>query len=111
MSQLALLPIEAVERKIKRKLSVEEKDVICTAFADSHLQNLKRCRGHKLIYCDREVLYRDPKGELVYQGSYPVLFTDWTPIESWIWGIAPLKEASNDYSIEMKIESYENSIS
>ncbi len=107
LSQLALLPIDAIEKKIERKLSVEEKDTICTAFAESHLQNLRRCRGHKLIYCDRQVLYKDPQGQLIYEGSYPVSFKDWTPLDSWIWNIAPLKEASKEYSIEMKIESYQ----
>ena len=106
LSQLALLPISALERKLKRQLSIEEKDKICTTFADLHLKNLDSCKGQKLIYCDREVIYRDPKKEIIYKGAYPVQFTGYQPLKSWIWDIAPLKEASKDYSIEMKIDSF-----
>ncbi|MEK2644038.1 hypothetical protein [Bdellovibrio sp. BCCA] len=106
LSQLALLPIEAVERKIKRSLSLEEKDQICTAFAELHLKNLKNCKGRKLVYADRKVIYRDTKGEVIYTGEYPVSFEGFTKLKEWIWQLAPLKEASKDYSIEMKIEAY-----
>lgn len=106
MSQLALLPIDAIEKKLKRNLSIEEKDLICTAFAEIHLKNLKRCKGQKLIYCDREVIYRDPKGLEIYNGHYPVNFNGFKKLTEWIWQLAPLKEASKDYSIEMKIEAY-----
>lgn len=107
LSQLGLLPIEALEKKLKRKLTIEEKDQICTAFAQLHLQNFKNCQGHKLIYADREVLYRSPQGELIYKGHYPVDFTGFTKIKEWEWLLAPLKEASKEYSIEMKIEAFE----
>lgn len=106
MSQLALLPIDAIEGKLKRTLSIEEKDFICSAFAEIHLKNLQHCQGHKLIYCDREVIYRDPQGEEIYKGHYPVNFSDFKKLKEWIWQLAPLKEASKDYSIEMKIEAY-----
>ena len=106
MSQLALLPIDAIEKKLKRNLSVEEKDIICTAFAEIHLKNLQHCQGQKLIYCDREVIYRDPQGEEIYKGHYPVNFNGFKKLKEWIWQLAPLKEASKDYSIEMKIEAY-----
>lgn len=106
LSQLGLLPIEAMEKKLKRHLTIEEKDKICTAFAQLHLQNLKKCQGQKLIYADREVIYRSPQGEIIYQGHYPVDFAGFTKIKNWTWLLAPLKEASKEYSIEMSINSY-----
>lgn len=106
LSQLALLPIEALEKKIKRPLTVEEKDGFCTAFAEMHMKNLKECRGKKLIYADREVIYRDPQDQEIYRGKYPVSFTGFRKIKEWMWTLAPLKEASKEYSIEMKIEAY-----
>ncbi len=107
LSQLALLPMEAVEKKIKRQLTIEEKDLICTAFAELHLKNLTACQGQKLIYADREVIYRDTKGEVIYTGKYPVSFAGYKKLKDWLWLLAPLKEASKDYSIEMKVEAYE----
>ncbi|WP_374077239.1 hypothetical protein [Bdellovibrio bacteriovorus] len=107
LSQLALLPIQALEKKIKRPLSIEEKDHICTAFAEIHLKNLEKCKGRKLVYADREVTYRDPQGHEIYKGHYPVSFAHFTKIKEWTWLLAPLKEASKDYSIEMKMEAYQ----
>ena len=109
MSQLALLPLDYVEHKMKRKLTLEEKDIICTAAAELHLQNLKKCKGEILIYADREVLYRDQGNEIIYQGSYPVNFAGFEKLKEWIWLIAPLKEASKDFSIEMKVEAFHRS--
>lgn len=106
LSQLALLPMEALEKKIKRSLTIEEKDGFCTAFAEMHLENLKKCQGRKLIYADREVIYRDPQGKEIYRGKYPVSFAGFKKLREWMWMLAPLKEASKDYSIEMKIEAY-----
>lgn len=106
MSQLALLPLDAVEKKIKRPLELTEKDVICTQFAETHLKNLSACKGTKLIYSDREVIYRDKSNEIMYTGHYPVSFAGYKKLKEWHWMLAPLKEASKDYSIEMKIEAY-----
>lgn len=108
LSQLGLLPIDALEKKLKRTLTIEEKDQICTTYAQLHLQNLKACLGKKLIYADREVLYKSPQGELIYKGHYPIDFTGFTKIKTWTWLLAPLKEASKEYSIEMKIEAYKS---
>jgi hypothetical protein len=108
LSQLGLLPISSIEKKLKRTLTLEEKDQVCTAFANLHVQSLLKCQGKKLLYADREILYRDPQGEIIYQGSYPVSFDGMKALKSWIWLLAPLKEASKDYSIEMKIEAYES---
>ncbi|WP_373998789.1 hypothetical protein [Bdellovibrio bacteriovorus] len=108
LSQLALLPIEAIEKKIKRALTLEEKDVLCTGFAEIHLKNLSACKGTKLIYADREVTYRDPKGDEIYKGHYPVNFSGYEKVKEWNWLLAPLKEASKNYSIEMKIEAYKS---
>jgi hypothetical protein len=107
LSQLALLPIEHVERKIQRKLTLEEKDALCTRFAEAHLNSLRKCKGHVLAYCDREVIYRNPAKEIIYSGHYPVDFAGFKKLKSWLWNIAPLGEAAKDYSIEMKIEAYE----
>ncbi|MGZ3840560.1 MAG: hypothetical protein ACXVCA_00640 [Bdellovibrio sp.] len=107
LSQLGLLPIESMERKLKRSLTIEEKDKICTGFAELHLKNLKNCSGKKLLYADREVLYRSPSNEIIYKGHYPVNFSGFSKIKDWNWMLAPLKEASKDYSIEMKIEAFE----
>lgn len=106
MSQLALLPMEALEKFSKRNLTLEEKDGICTAFARIHLKNLRHCKGKTLVYSDREVTYRNPKNEIIYQGSYPVDFAGFEKMKEWNWILAPLKEASKDYSIEMKVEAY-----
>jgi hypothetical protein len=106
LSQLALLPMETLEKKIKRPLTIDEKDGFCTAIAEMHLKNLKKCQGKKLIYADREVIYRDPQGQEIYSGKYPVSFAGFKKLKEWIWMLAPLKEASRDYSIEMKIEAY-----
>lgn len=106
LSQLGLLPIQALEKKLKRNLTIEEKDQICSSFAKLHLQNLKNCQGQKLLYADREVTYRSPEQDIIYQGHYPVDFTGFKKIRGWKWLLAPLKEASKEYSIEMKIESY-----
>lgn len=106
LSQLALLPIESVEKKIKRPLTIAEKDHFCSEFAEMHLKNLKNCKGQKLIYTDREVIYHNPKGEEIYRGHYPVDFSGYKKITEWMWLLAPLKEASKDYSITMKIEAY-----
>ncbi|MEK2689745.1 hypothetical protein [Bdellovibrio sp. GT3] len=106
LSQLALLPLDAVEKKIKRPLELPEKDIICTQFAETHLKNLKSCTGTKLIYSDREVIYRDKNNEVIYTGQYPVNFEGYQKLKEWYWMLAPLKEASKDYSIEMKIEAY-----
>ncbi|MEN0058640.1 MAG: hypothetical protein AAGB31_07380 [Bdellovibrio sp.] len=106
LSQLALLPIESIEKKIHRPLSLDEKDVLCTAFAELHLKNLRGCRGAKLVYSDREVSYRNPQQELIYQGQYPVSFEGFTKLKEWTWLLAPITEASKNYSIEMKVEAY-----
>ncbi len=108
LSQLALLPMEALEKSRKEDLTIEEKDVICTAFAEIHLQNLLKCKGKKLIYSDREVLYHDKTGELLYKGHYPVNFAGFKKLKEWDWTLAPLKEASKKYSIQMHIEAYES---
>lgn len=106
LSQLGLLPISAMERKLKRLLSTEEKDKICNAFAQNHLKNLAQCNGKKIIYSDRIVTYKNSEGQEIYQGQYPVDFSAFTKIKEWVWQIAPLKEASKEYSIEMTIEAY-----
>lgn len=106
LSQLGLLPIEAVEKKLKRILTIQEKDKICTAFAELHLKNLQNCSGKKVVYADREVIYRNPEKEIIYQGQYSVDFTEFTQVKKWTWLLAPLKEASQEYSIEMNIEAY-----
>ncbi|MFM6929752.1 MAG: hypothetical protein ACKOX6_14885 [Bdellovibrio sp.] len=106
MSQLALLPLDAVEKKLKRELTLEEKDVICTQFAETHLKNLSGCHGVKLVYSDREVIYKDPQDKVIYTGHYPVRFDGYKKLKEWHWLLAPLKEASKDYAIEMKIEAY-----
>jgi hypothetical protein len=107
LSQLALLPMKAVEKKMKRELELSEKDEISTLVTEMHLKNLKNCEGKKLIYCDRRVIYRDRQGEVIYEGHYPVSFQGFKKIKDWLWNLAPLKEASKDYSIEMKVEAYE----
>ena len=89
-----------------RDRTLEEKDIVCTQFAETHLKNLGGCIGTKLIYSDREVIYKDPKGEVIYTGHYPVRFEGYTKLKEWYWLLAPLKEASKDYAIEMKIEAY-----
>ncbi|HWU44396.1 MAG TPA: hypothetical protein VN132_13185, partial [Bdellovibrio sp.] len=106
LSQLALLPIEAIERKIKRPLTVDEKDDLCSDFAQTHLKNLTGCKGKKLIYADREVLYKNPQKEIIYEGHYSVDFSGYKKLKEWDWILAPLGEASKEYSIEMKIEAY-----
>lgn len=106
LSQLALLPMEALEKFTKKNLSLEEKDFICTSFGEIHLKNLRQCQGKKLIYSDRAVTYRNPQGEITYQGSYPMNFDGFKKLKEWDWMLAPLKEASKDYSIEMKVEAY-----
>lgn len=106
LSQLALLPIEQVEKELKRPLTLEEKDQICTQFGNNHLKNLTACAGHKLVYCDREITYRSPDREVIYQGSYPIDFSGFTYLRNWMWELAPKGEASKDYSIEMKVEAY-----
>lgn len=108
LSQLALLPIDAMEKKLKRELTVEEKDLICSRFAQLHLQNLNHCQGKKLLYSDREVIYKNPQGEVIYKGHYPVDFSNFKKLTQWKWNwiLAPLGEAAKDYSIEMSIEAY-----
>ncbi len=106
LSQLALLPMEALEKFTKENLSLEEKDRVCTEYAELHLKNLRQCQGKKLVYADREVTYRNPQGAEIYKGAYPVHFDGFTKLRSWDWILAPLKEASKDYSIEMKVEAY-----
>ncbi|MDG0817142.1 hypothetical protein [Bdellovibrio svalbardensis] len=106
LSQLALLPIDAIEKKLKRELTVDEKDQICTDFAQTHLKNLEGCKGKKLIYADREVIYKDPQGEVIYRGHYPVNFAGYKELKKWNWVLAPLGEASKKYSVEMNIEAY-----
>lgn len=107
LSQLALLPMAAVEKRTQESLTLEQKDEISTKVTEMHLKNLKNCEGHKLVYCDRRVIYRDPRGDIIYEGFYPVSFDGFKKIKDWMWHLAPLKEASKDYSIEMKIEAYE----
>lgn len=107
LSQLALLPMSAIERKIKKNLELSEKDEISTTVTEMHLKNLKNCEGKKLIYCDRKVIYKDPQGEVIYEGHYPVSFAGFKKVKEWMWLLAPLKEASSKYSIEMKVEAYE----
>ncbi|UXR65394.1 hypothetical protein EZJ49_03895 [Bdellovibrio bacteriovorus] len=106
LSQLALLPMEALEKYTSKNLILEEKDEICTAYGEIHLKNLRACKGRKLVYTDRAVTYRDPEGKVTYTGSYPVHFDGFTKIKDWNWMLAPLKEASKDYSIEMNVEAY-----
>lgn len=108
MSQLALLPIDAIEKKIKRELTIEEKDTICSNFANTHLKNLKTCKGKKLIYADREVVYKNKEENIIYSGHYPVDFKEYEkiPDKNWNWKLAPLGEASKEYSVEMNIEAY-----
>lgn len=106
LSQLALLPIDAIEKKLKRELTIDEKDQICTDFAQTHLKNLDGCTGKKLIYADREVIYKDPEGEVIYRGHYPVNFQGYKELKKWNWQLAPLGEASKKYSVEMNIEAY-----
>jgi hypothetical protein len=106
LSQLALLPIDAIEKKMKRELTVEEKDLICSKFARLHLDSLSQCQGKKLIYSDRKVIYKDPQGQIIYEGHYPVDFSDFKKVKTWTWTLAPLGEAAKDYSIEMDIEAY-----
>ncbi len=106
MSQLGLLPIEAIEKFQKKELTTPEKDSICTQFAELHIKNLLNCKGKVLLYSDREVIYRDKNKEIVYQGSYPVNLSVLTKVRDWVWELAPLKEASKDHSIEMKVEAY-----
>lgn len=110
LSQLALLPMDVFERRIKTNLTLEQKDEICAAFAKKHLEALASCKGQKLLYTDRETFYHDPKGSLIYSGSYPVDFTGFSKIKEWTWDLAPLKEASKEYSISMKIEAYQQSL-
>lgn len=106
LSQLALLPIDTIEKKLRRELSVEEKDIICSDFAQTHLKNLETCKGQKLIYADREVIYKNPQGEVIYKGHYPVDFSGYKKIKNWNWVLAPVGEASKDYSVEMTVEAY-----
>ncbi|HEX7676354.1 MAG TPA: hypothetical protein VF412_19420 [Bdellovibrio sp.] len=106
MSQLALLPIDAIEKKLKRDLTVDEKDQICTDFAQTHLKNLDGCKGKKLIYADREVIYKDRDGKEIYKGHYPVDFKGYKKLKEWFWELAPMGEASKEYAIEMKIEAF-----
>ena len=106
LSQLALMPIEQIEKELKRPLTLEEKDALCTSFAENHLKNLDACKGHKLVYCDRHITYRSPTNEVIYEGGYPVDFTGFTFIKDWMWELAPQGEASKEYAIEMKVEAY-----
>lgn len=106
LSQLALMPIEQIEKELSRELTLEEKDALCTSFAENHLKNITKCTGHKLVYSDRHITYRSPKNEVIYEGNYPVDFTGFTFIKEWMWELAPQGEASKDYAIEMKVEAY-----
>jgi len=106
LSQLALLPLNQIERKTKTTLTHEQKDEICSAFGQMHLQNLRKCQGHVLLYADREIFYRDRKQELIYQGHYDIDFTGFSKIKEWSWLLSPLGEASRKYSVEMKIEAW-----
>lgn len=108
LSQLGLLPMGSIERKIKKSLDVSQKDFICRSFAEAHLKSLKACDGTKLLYADREVRYHDPQGELIYTGHYDVDFTGYKKLKEWEWLLAPLKEASKEYSIQMKIEAFQS---
>lgn len=106
MSQLGLLPMEAIEKFQKKDLTTPEKDSICAQFAELHLKNLLNCSGKILIYSDREVTYKDKEKQVIYQGSYSVDFSDFNFVKEWNWELAPLKEAAKDHSIEMTVRAY-----
>lgn len=106
MSQLALLPMEHVEKKTKTALELSEKDDLCRRFAEMHLKSLLSCKGRKLIYADREVIYLDKDENETYRGGYSVDFTSFEKIKDWEWYIAPLNEASKEYALKMKVEAY-----
>lgn len=106
MSQLALLPMEHIEKKTKDSLETSEKDDLCRRFAEMHLRSLLKCKGKKLIYADREVIYLDKEENETYRGGYEVDFSHFQKMKEWIWYIAPLNEASKEYALKMKIEAY-----
>lgn len=106
MSQLALLPMEHVEKKTRSALELSEKDDLCRRFAEMHLKSLLNCKGKKLIYADREVIYLDKEEKETYRGGYNVDFTDFQKQKEWEWYIAPLNEASKEYALKMKVEAY-----
>jgi hypothetical protein len=43
LSQLALLPMSAIEKKMRRQLELSEKDDVSTTVTEMHLKNLKNC--------------------------------------------------------------------
>lgn len=106
LSQLSLLPLDFIAKKMKRKLTLEEKDIFCSRAAQTHLKNLEACRGELLIYSDRHVTYKGKNDEILYQGQYAVDFSRFKKFKEWTWQLAPLGEASKDYAIEMKVEAY-----
>lgn len=106
MSQLALLPMEHLEKKTKNTLELTEKDDLCRRFAEMHLKSLLKCKGKKLIYADREVIYLDKEEKETYRGGYAVDFSHFQKLQEWEWYIAPLNEASKEYALKMTVEAY-----
>ena len=71
-----------------------------------HFQYLKNFKTPTLLYTDVETHFYSPDGSLISKEDSFIKFELPAPIKEWEWNLAPIPEASKDYSIKMKVSAF-----
>ena len=97
LSQLPLLPMEYLNSENNNW----GKEII-----EKHIELIKRCSPLSILICETNQLYKDKSSHTLEDNDMMLGAVLPAPQDEWTWQIAPLGEASKDYSIEGTVKAF-----
>lgn len=105
LSQIPLHLERYIDAKFK-KINSFEKEAYLEASCKNHILYLKSFSCPALLYCDRERLYKNAKGEIIEkEQGLPDLSLE-SPEREWTWNVSPLNEFAKGIKVEMRVCAY-----
>jgi hypothetical protein len=77
-----------------------------TQVCNDHYLYLQKFSAPTILFSDTERSYYDPMGNLIEKESSFIKFGLPEPVKEWDWNLAPIPEASKEYSIKMKVSAF-----
>lgn len=105
LSQIPLHLERYIDSKLK-KINLFDKEAYLEASCSNHLLYLQSFSCPALLYCDRERLYKDSKGEVIEKEQGLPDLSHLTPEREWMWDVSPINEVAKGIKVEMKVSAY-----
>lgn len=97
LSQLPLLPMEYLDTENQEW----GKQII-----EKHLELIQQCSPFTILLCETNQIYKDRQGRILEDNDMMLKARLPQAQDEWTWQIAPLGEASKDYSIEGTVKAF-----